>query len=152
MSTKNPSGNKPGRLILVRHTQIKPQFKDLCYGASDIELSQDGKQHARELAITLARERPTIIVHSGLSRARFLALEIARHAGLNATTDERLKEMDFGQWELRSWDNIFKDVGHEMSKLIHEPDTYCPPGGETAHAVRDRMSAWHKSYQTTKPS
>ncbi len=131
-----------GRLILVRHTQVAAHLSGICYGASDVALSAEGEAHANALAVSLAREGPAVVLHSGLSRARYLAEQIARHAGVELLCDARLLEMNFGAWELRSWDDIFLEVGHGMSRLVHEPDSYCAPGGETANDVRDRMISW----------
>ena len=142
MSGDGAGLRKHSRLILVRHTQVASEFSSVCYGASDVALSEKGETHARELAVSLARERPDFVIHSGLSRARFLASEIANHAGVDLSIDARLQEMNFGSWELRPWDDIFREDGDGLARLIDEPDTFCPPNGETAHQVRDRMVAW----------
>lgn len=142
MMQENDTREGRGELLLVRHTQIAEPFRGKCYGASDIPLSPEGEVHARELAAELAFEQPALVVHSGLSRARFLAEEVARHAGISAVVDPRLREMNFGAWELRTWDDIFSDVGHRMARLIHEPDTICSDGAESANEVRRRMVSW----------
>lgn len=129
-------------LLLVRHTAVSDDYKGLCYGASDIELSPRGKEHAHVRAAEVARLHPTMIVHSGLTRARILAELIAQRCGMEPQVDPRLAEMNFGAWELRAWNDIFLEVGHGMARLISEPATYSPPGGETAHALRDRVTSW----------
>ena len=145
------SGN--GQLLLVRHTQIADDFVGLCYGASDVPLSAAGESHARKIAISLCEENPSVVVHSGLARARYLAEEVARLVGVDVVCDPRLQELNFGAWELRSWDDIFTEVGHGMSRLILEPDTLCAPGAESANQVLERMLSWiheigHSSLET----
>lgn len=132
-------------LVMVRHTAVAERYKGVCYGASDIELSPGGECHARECAAALAELKPTHLFHSGLKRARIMAEHLAVLSGVEPVEDPRLAEMNFGSWELRSWDEIFAEVGHDMARLISEPDTFAPPGGETAHAVRDRVAAWRSA-------
>ncbi len=142
------SADQGSWLIMVRHTAVAERYKGLCYGASDIELSPEGERHARECAEALASLKPTHLFHSGLSRARVMADRIAELTRTVPIEDARLAEINFGSWELRSWDEIFAEVGHDMARLISEPDTFAPPGGETAHAVRDRVSAWRSALPT----
>ncbi len=140
--TVSRSTNGGNNLILVRHTKVEVQFQDTCYGASDVRLSEDGEAHARALAPELAAMNPARIFHSGLGRSKFLAELIASHAQTPLAKDARLAEMNFGDWELKSWDQIYAEVGHDIGRLTSEPDTFAPPGGETVHAVRDRIVAW----------
>ena len=132
-------------LILVRHTKVEEQFQRVCYGASDIGLSDEGEVHACELAKKIGAMNPTQIFHSGLQRSQRLAELISIHTDIPMAADPRLAEMNFGEWELKTWDQIFADVGHDIGRLASEPDTYAPPGGETVNALRDRMVSWARA-------
>ena len=125
-------------VILVRHTEISKSWKGLCYGASDVPLSDAGRAAIPALARALAVRRPTYVYHSGLMRTHQLASDVAETANAVLREDQRFAEMNFGAWEGRSWTDIFATVGHDMSQLIHDPDHYAPPDGETAHSMRDR--------------
>jgi broad specificity phosphatase PhoE len=131
-------------LMMVRHTAVDPQLKGICYGASDVELSAGGLAHIEPLADALADKAPSIIVHSGLRRSRMLAEAVAGRLGLEPCIDPRIAEFNFGEWELRGWAEIFA-AGHDIARLIHEPDRFAAPGGETLFAMRDRVLAWYKS-------
>ncbi len=131
------------RLLLVRHTAVCTTLKGKCYGRSDVALSDEGARHARELALKLADMRPGRIMHSGLMRARILAEGVGRHAGTNVEIDARIQEFHFGDWELKTWAEIFARVGHRMSDLIHKPDSYRPPGGETVGEMATRVLRWY---------
>lgn len=135
-------GGANGVLLIVRHTKVAARYDGVCYGASDVELAPEGELHAQQVAMSVSSHKPDVVVHSGLQRTRMLAEEIGRLAGVEVTSDARLREMNFGSWELRTWDDIFEDVGHAFGKLITEPDAYAAPGGETAHDVRARVMAW----------
>ena len=45
---------------------------------------------------------------------------------------------------MRSWEAIYQEVGDAINGLIHEPETFRPPGGETMGELRNRVSVWYK--------
>ncbi len=137
------------QLLLVRHCAVDERFKGVCYGGqTDVGLSDQGIAQNKALAARLARLGPARIFHSGLSRTRVLAEEIAALVDAPLLEDKRLTELDFGTWEGRSWDEIFGEVGHDMVRLMSEPETYAPHGGETIFEVRDRVMGWHGELST----
>lgn len=136
------------QLLMIRHTRVCQSLKGVCYGASDVALSDAAEAEIADVCSALERDVPPgaqlTVVHSGLSRAGKLAHAIARtFSAAEPTIEPRIREMNFGEWELQSWQSIFLKVGHKMSDMIHKPETYAPPGGETAHAVRDRALEWY---------
>jgi len=132
------------RILLVRHCQVGPEYRSLCYGQSDIGLSPEGEVHSVRLAEELAALSITMLFHSGLQRTRFLAELVASRVGAAAIANTALRERDFGTWELRSWDDIFAEVGGAMDGLLLDPANYAPPGGETTLALRDRVLGWYR--------
>ncbi len=92
-------------LWIVRHA--RPLIAaGICYGVLDVQSdSVATDQAARELADTL----PTgaVLRVSPLTRCQQLARALcALRADLQARTDRRLREMDFGCWEGVAWDAI----------------------------------------------
>ncbi len=128
---------------MVRHTAVCESLKGRCYGRSDVELSPAGIAAVSDISERLAEHRPTMIVHSGLSRADRLAAAVAERLAATREADHRLREFDFGEWELLTWDEIHAS-GQDIAQLIHEPDTFSAPGGETVHAMRDRVLEWYR--------
>lgn len=94
------------KLWLLRHARVTLEA-GLCYGASDVPADPDLTRQAAESAATLLPQGLPVRV-SGLGRAQQLAraLQQLRPDLGAATTDPRLNEMDFGQWELQRWDAI----------------------------------------------
>lgn len=137
-------------LIMVRHTAVCGSLKGVCYGASDVALSPQGLEDAKARASDLAAEAPGEVFHSGLARTRILADLIADRLSLSCGQDCRLAEFDFGDWELRRWDEIHAD-GHDIARLIHEPETFAPPGGETLYAMRNRVLEWYETLAGDRP-
>lgn len=127
-------------ITLARHPPIDPSWTPRCYGDSDVPLADD--TDVVSLATRLASLRPTIVWHSGLRRTQLVAEKLAAQTSAALIVDERLRERDFGQWEGRSWNNIYAETGSAMDGMIDAPDTWRPPGGETTFELRDRAVAW----------
>lgn len=97
------------KLWLVRHAT--PLIaRGVCYGRLDIEADPAGTQACAEsLADALPAGLP--VKASNLRRARQLAQALSALRGdLPIHVDERLAEMDFGQWEGVPWLDIPPDA------------------------------------------
>lgn len=128
-------------ITIVRHPEVTPDIKGTCYGVTDVELSADGLASIPRIAAELKDYRPSKVYHSGLTRARLLAQEVASVAGCELAVDRRFCEINFGAWENRTWASVFAEAGDDMARIIHEPATYAPPEGETVYQLRDRVLA-----------
>ncbi|MDP3679008.1 MAG: histidine phosphatase family protein, partial [Methylotenera sp.] len=89
-------------LHLIRHTSLSIPA-GICYGQSDVDVSLDFDIECNVLAKKLALIQFDAVYASPLQRCTKLA-----HAlNLGKTqTDERLKELHFGDWEMQAWDSI----------------------------------------------
>jgi alpha-ribazole phosphatase len=120
------------QLFLIRHPPpaIAP---GVCYGRSDLGLCESPAALA---AAIVARLPPaTAVFASPLQRCRTLALAIAA----DAIIDERLAEMNFGEWELQPWNAIDRD---SIDRWADAPFDFIPPGGESATAMASRVIAF----------
>jgi broad specificity phosphatase PhoE len=130
-------------VVLVRHAQVAACYKGICYGRSDVPLGPEGLEQSDRIADILSCLPIRYLVTSPAARAQALAQRIAERTGLGMTVEPALLERDFGAWEMRSWDAIYQEVGDALSGLIHEPESYRPPAGETTLELRDRVMAWY---------
>jgi broad specificity phosphatase PhoE len=130
--------------MLVRHTAVDDGYAGRCYGALDVPLSPAGKLDAARLVPLLAAWRPQWVCHSDLLRTRTLAAAVATATGAPIRADVRLRERHFGTWEGRAWDAIYQEDPRSLDRLIEEPQTFAPPGGETTLELRDRVWAWYR--------
>ena len=120
-------------LYLVRHPQ-PDVAAGLCYGRSDLPASEPDT--ARVLADLHQRGLDALpVVSSPLIRCAALA----RRLSPAPTFDARLAEMDFGAWELRSWDDIPRN---EIDAWDADLLDYRPGGGETVMDVAARVAAF----------
>lgn len=129
---------------LVRHTAVARHWSGRCYGQSDVPLSREGREAARQLALKIAEIGGARVHVSPLRRARFLAGLIARaRNGIQIVVDPRLAECHFGAWEGVPWDTIYTQSGDAMMGLVAAPHSFRPGGhGETTFAMRDRAMDW----------
>ncbi|MBC7519698.1 MAG: histidine phosphatase family protein [Sandarakinorhabdus sp.] len=127
-------------LLLVRHTEVARRWRGRCYGTSDAGLSRVGTAHAVAIAPQLAAWRPDIVIHSDRRRTRDLARRAAALAGVNCRPDAQWRERDFGEWEGRTWNAIYRATGNAMDGMIDAPDSFRPGGGETTTEMLQRIA------------
>jgi broad specificity phosphatase PhoE len=130
-------------VVLVRHARVADCYDGICYGRSDVSLGPEALEESDRLAEILSSWPIRFLVTSPAARAHALATRIAERTGLEMIIEPALLERDFGAWEMRSWDSIYEEVGDALSGLIHEPESYRPPGGETTGELRDRAVSWY---------
>lgn len=120
------------RVFLIRHA--RPAVPEgICYGASDLDLVGDVLDCAARLRAALPA---TVALFSSPAR-RCRRLAEALHDA--PSYDGRLREMDFGAWELQPWSQIPRA---EIDAWAAAPMTYAPPGGESVGALRARVVAF----------
>jgi alpha-ribazole phosphatase len=136
------------RLILVRHCEPQEDARGLCYGRLDIGLSDAGRQHAERLAEALARHDWDAVYSSPRLRARETAGAVHR----DVIIDDDLREIDFGELEGRSYDEIAATDPELYRAWMDRPTTVHFPGGESFAELRvralealDRIRAAHEA-------
>ncbi|NMG00580.1 alpha-ribazole phosphatase family protein [Aromatoleum toluolicum] len=117
-------------LHLIRHPRpdVPP---GVCYGQSDVGLAESADAVAARLRPILPER---FALHaSPLARARLLAVELG-----TPVLDDRLKEMHFGEWELRP----YAELGPAIDTWATDPLGFRAPGGESAHDMSARVLQW----------
>jgi alpha-ribazole phosphatase len=133
----------PPTLYIVRHTLVAVG-PTMCYGASDVTLAEHWEQDFERVWAKLPHDslQGFDLYSSPLKRCATLATYLGERAPLDATTvhfDDRLKEMDFGDWEFTPWADISPSQrAHWMSNIAD----HAPPGGESFGEVAARADAW----------
>ncbi len=122
-------------IVLIRHT--KPDIeKGICYGQSDIDLADSFQQEINTIKEKISDYKKYKIYSSPLKRCKKLA------SSLFSTTihfDDRLKELDFGNWELKAWDNI---SSNEMKPWMNDFVNKRVPNGESYVDLQKRTLAF----------
>ena len=125
------------RLILVRHAEPTEDARGRCYGTLDLELSARGRAQASALAERLAREQFDCVYSSPRRRA----LQTAAALAYPVVPDERLCELDFGDFEGRAYEEIERDEPALFAQWMDAPTTVRFPNGESYADLRTRATA-----------
>lgn len=105
--------------------------------------SRAGARLAIDLMLKLEQLSPDTIVHSDMRRTRRIAERVADALSIEAQADCRWKERDFGDWEGRSWNAIYRETGNDMDGMLDSPQEFRPGGGETTAELAERsLAAW----------
>lgn len=126
------------RIFLVRHGATVLSAEDRFAGATDVELSEEGREQARRLARRLARERITAIYSSPLGRTLETAKILATSYGLPVETRGGLREISHGHWEKLTRREVEEEFPEEAAAWQEDPFTFAPPGGESGLSVTAR--------------
>ncbi len=129
-------------ILLVRHGETEANRERLALGRADPPLTATGTRQAAALATALGRACAGVdgirVVSSPLARARATAEPIAAALGLEVVVEPRLVEMDYGEWDVRS----FAEFPPEDLARWRRDATFAPPGGESLVAVGARVGEW----------
>ncbi len=129
------------RLILVRHGETDTNKARLALGRADVELNEHGRWQAQRLAFSLNDEPIGAIYSSPLRRALATAEPIASSHGLEVQVDEGLIEMDIGEMEGLTFQQVGERYPHFLQAWLGGQAAYEPmPGGERLLDVQER--AW----------
>jgi alpha-ribazole phosphatase len=91
-------------ILVVRHTRIAVD-PSLCYGNTDVPLANTFPNEAAEVKNRLTQWFPFEKVYSSpLTRALKLAQYLQDDRSV--IQDDRLKEINFGEWEMKTWSQI----------------------------------------------
>lgn len=135
------------QLILVRHGSIGEGWQGRYVGRTDPPLDETGTRQARALARALAGRGIERCFCSPLRRALDTAMQITRPMDRTATVEPDLREVDFGRWEGRTFDEIQKQDPALVDEWAKWDMDFSFPEGERitdfltrAHALADRLA------------
>ncbi|KPJ53505.1 MAG: hypothetical protein AMJ37_01350 [Dehalococcoidia bacterium DG_18] len=126
------------RLILVRHGETSWNQENRVLGHTEIELNEKGRKQAERLALALKDETLAAIYSSPLRRARETAEEIARFHGLEVVTDDGLKEVDAGELDGLTFQEMMERYGDFLKEWVKDEPSLRMPGGESIAELQQR--------------
>jgi broad specificity phosphatase PhoE len=127
-------------LVCVRHGRTAWNAARRFQGNTDIPLDHEGRAQAQALAAYFASERFDIGVASDLSRAASTAAAIGAACGLTIEPEPRLRELRFGSWEGRTWDEIVAVTPALAQSAPTAPALSTPEDGESFDDLSDRVA------------
>jgi broad specificity phosphatase PhoE len=128
-------------LVCVRHGRTDWNLSGRFQGQTDVPLDDEGRAQARALAAFLRTVAFDYAVTSDLARARETAEIIAQDRELEVVRDSGWREMQFGQWEGLTWNEITQRWPEIDRTAQTQPKFYTPEGGESFEALCVRITA-----------
>ena len=126
------------RVLMVRHGATTLTAEDRFAGATDVELSDGGREQARLLAARLSTEQIAAVYASPLGRTIETAKILAQPHRLEVQTRDGLREISHGRWEQLTRSEVDKRFPEEAAEWERDPYTFAPAGGESGLAVTAR--------------
>lgn len=127
------------KLFLIRHGETDGTIALRYCGHTDIVLNERGRDQARGLARRLNHEPLDCIYSSDLARAYETARFIATLRGLNIHLSRRLREIDLGDWEGLTFEEIKARDEELVKKWMVEFERFRMPNGESVAEFRTRV-------------
>lgn len=115
---------------VVRHGRTEANASGLLLGRADPELDQTGREQAKRIAASIPSG--ATVVSSPLQRCQQTAAAISP----DYVTDDRLLEMDYGEFDLTP----VKDVPAEVWAAWRSDVDFAPPGGESHAELGARVN------------
>jgi broad specificity phosphatase PhoE len=140
-------------LHLVRHAPAEGAA-GRCIGQADLALAAGGGAACAALAARWAPPADARLVASDLARTRDTARALAAAWGRDAddvALDARLREMHFGAWDGRAWDDVERTDAAALGAWMARWHEVAVPGGEGFPDVRARVAGWLGAWHARAP-
>lgn len=118
-------------IYLVRHTTPLIE-KGICYGQTDLNITDTFDKEVSMILDKIKLDKEVHIFSSPLKRCVLLAQKFDK----NITIDKRLMELDFGDWEMKKWNDIPEK---EMTPWMKDFVNIKVPNGESYTDLSKRV-------------
>lgn len=132
---------KMKKLILARHGESEYNAKGIIQGHIDTDLTARGVIQGHLLGMDLKRRfNIEKVFSSDLRRAYRTAYIVGDILNIDIVKDYRLREMYFGDWEGKSYDEIFSKNKKDFFNWLKNPLEYPLPSQEDKDKFLGRLS------------
>jgi broad specificity phosphatase PhoE len=126
------------KIQLIRHCETEWNRLERCQGISDLELNNNGINQSISLKDFYFDKHVDLIFSSDLKRTMQTALEINKNLKSDIIQNEKLREMDQGDFEGLSFSYIRKNFAAQLLEWRSNPKKFRIPNGETLGEVQER--------------
>jgi len=124
-------------ILFIRHAET--DMAGTFCGHSDPELNARGRVQLAELIDRLRAESFGAVYSSDLRRALATGMAIAEAFDVDCRVRGALREIDLGQWEGLTWQEIEKREDNYARRWLAEYPNLPAPGGESFHDFERRV-------------
>jgi alpha-ribazole phosphatase len=133
------SKNPDTLLWLIRHPEPAASAEGRCYGSLDVGLSPNGVRQAHSIAAALRGEQLAAIYTSPRQRCAETARILSGGCPCPVQEVDGLRELDFGSFEGRSYDEIAALYPDLYRQWMLHPTQMQFPGGENFSQMSTRV-------------
>jgi probable phosphoglycerate mutase len=126
------------RIFLIRHGSTTLTAEDRFAGATNVQLSDEGREQVHRLAVRLSGEKIAAVYASPMDRTMETASILAGPHKLPVLPVDGLREISHGRWEEMTRKEVEQKYPQEAEEWGRDPFTFAPEGGESGLAVTAR--------------
>ena len=126
------------RLILIRHGETEWNATLRYQGHTAIPLNERGRAQARATGLRVARYGATVLYTSDIVRATETANIIGEIVQLKPQPMRDLREIDVGQWEGLTPEELYRRFPDHMREYERDPARTVRLGGESYAQLQER--------------
>lgn len=133
------------KILLIRHGETNENAAKCYLGHYDAVLNKHGRQQLFDLSqkLTKSIHNDTIFLYaSDLSRTVESAEIIQNSLHTIVSTHPSLRELSFGDWECKTYEQILDQCPDQLTNWINDPFHLAPPFGETLQQLGHRVDSW----------
>ncbi|MFW5976402.1 MAG: alpha-ribazole phosphatase [Bacillota bacterium] len=131
--------NRETEVILIRHGETSWNREHRFQGHQDIKLNNKGVNQAKKAGQFLASYDIDVIYSSELERAYQTAVIINKKHRVKVIKKSGLKEINFGDWEGLTYEEIEKNNSEKIKKWNNNPWSNSPPAGESLESFYQKV-------------
>ena len=136
------------RFYVIRHCEAVGNKEKIFQGTYDGEVSELGIKQLDYLSLRMRNEPIDLIFSSSRKRARATADAVNRYHGLPIMIDDRIMEINAGEWEGKHFADFPKLFPKEMDLWDNDPANFEAPNGEKMRDVYKHMANFVKEQAT----
>ena len=128
------------QLLLIRPGATEYDRQGRIQGTLDIPLSEDGRQQVEALDESVRDANVEAVYSSPCQSAAQTAELLAAGLELKVKAVEKLQNLDYGLWQGMLVDDVKTKQPKVYRQWQDQPETVCPPQGETVTAAKQRVA------------
>ena len=125
-------------IYLIRHAEAEGNLYRIAQGQYDSNLTDRGWRQVQALERRFANVQIDGVYASDLYRTCATATAVYRPKGLPLRRVPALREICVGDWEQRTWGDIYRQDPVKMEDFDLHPERWQVPGAETPRQVLER--------------